>query len=112
MKQQELNQKTITNAENKSMNSEHWSIPNHGEIQGWTRSQHKRGENNKVNANKTYYKFYSPDGKMFRSVKSVVKHIEQEKLKANRIIAHVESSKVTIEETPEGGIHIRWTEMA
>tara|TARA_Y100000768_G_scaffold387158_1_gene377497 strand:+ start:5877 stop:6494 length:618 start_codon:yes stop_codon:yes gene_type:complete len=110
MKQQGLKQTTIITAENKSMNCEHWTIPNHGEIQGWTRSQHKRSENNKVNANKTYYKFYSPDGKMFRSVKSVVKYIEQEKLKANRIIAHVESSNVTIEQTPEGGIHIRWTE--
>tara|TARA_B100000579_G_scaffold360268_1_gene317443 strand:+ start:371 stop:1024 length:654 start_codon:yes stop_codon:yes gene_type:complete len=110
MKQQEHKQTTMTNAENQTMNREHWTIPNHEEVQGWTRSQHKRGENIKVQANKTYYKFYSPNGKMFRSVKSVVKHIEQEKLKANRIIACVECSNVTIEQTPGGGIHIRWTE--
>lgn len=110
MKQQELKQTTMNNTENQSMNREEWTIPNHEEVQGWTRSQHKRGENNKVNANKTYYKFYSPNGKMFRSVKSVVKHVEEEKLKVNRIIANVECSNVTIEQTPEGGIHIRWTE--
>ena len=110
MKQQEHKLTTMNNAENQTMNREHWTIPNHEDIKGWTRSEHKRGENIKVQANKTYYKFYSPNGKMFRSVKSVVKHIEQEKLKANRIIACVECSNVTIEQTPGGGIHIRWTE--
>ena len=110
MKQQQHNLTTTTNTKNHSMNREKWTIPNHEEIQGWTRSQHKRGENSKVHANKTYYTFYSPNGKMFRSVKSVVKHIEQEKLKATRIIASVECSNVTIEQTQGGGIHIRWVE--
>ena len=110
MKEQQHKLTTMNNTLNQIMNRDVWTIPNHEEIQGWTRSEHKRGENIKVNANKTYYKFYSPNGKMFRSVKSVVKHIEEDKLKANRIIASVESSNVTIEQTPGGGIHIRWSE--
>ena len=94
----------------KTMNYEHWTIPNHEDVQGWTRKQYKRGENNKLNANKIYYKYYSPNGKTFRSVKTAVKHIEEEKLMVNRIIARVECSNVTIEKTPGGGIHIKWIE--
>ena len=109
MKEQEP-KLTMNNSDNQTMNREQWTIPNHREIQGWTRSQNTSDDNNKINANKTYSKFYSPNGKMFRSVKSVLKHIEEEKLMANRIIAYVECSNVTIEQTPGGGIHIRWTE--
>lgn len=108
MKQQQYKLTTM-NTINNTTNRDVWTIPNHEEIQGWTRREYKRSENDKLKPNKIYYQFYSPIGKMFRSVKSVVTHIEQEKLKANRIIARVDCSNVTVEETPGGGIHIRWT---
>ena len=110
MKQEELKLTIMNNAKNEIMNREQWTIPDHEEIKGWAWSEHKRSENNKTQPNKSYYKFYSPDGKIFRSVKSAVKHITEEKLKAKHIIANMDSSNVTVEQSPGGGIHIRWTE--
>lgn len=104
------NQTTMNASNYSNMTREAWNHPNHSEIQGWTRSTHKRSENDKTQPNKTYFKYYSPTGKTFRSIKSVEKYIQDEKLKANNIIASVECANVTVEKTPGGGIHIRWTE--